>query len=395
MYTKEEREGILWEFHRSGLSAPAACRQLPLFPNKDNLYAWLKMEEAGELTAREMPDRAERMHCSHGEGSPAFAARRSGAELASPRKHRAGGGAGRMKGTGRGGAGGEPPMQTDWRDWGLEGLPDDPAERAREAEVRLAEALAALDVLKAPGPGSLTNEEKRRAGEAARRLSPAVRLADVIRTLSIPKSTYLEQAPRISRPDPKAALRERVRASFEASGGAYGPESVTADLRRGPGEPVSWRELAPGDAETPVVASEKVVRRIMREDRPGRPQGGADAQEGEVPQLPGRARGAPGQRPAARGRDAVSANLKPTTFANVSRRMRQRAFANPANVLSPTAQTELCSDRVSDPGGAGYGAKRNGRAQRLQGVRRQAELQRDREEARHGPAHGRQVLEGG
>lgn len=59
-----------------------------------------------------------------------------------------------MKGTGRGGAGGEPPMQTDWRDWGLEGLPDDPAERAREAEVRLAEALAVLDVLKAPGPGS-------------------------------------------------------------------------------------------------------------------------------------------------------------------------------------------------------------------------------------------------
>ena len=266
MYTKEEREGILWEFHRSGLSAPAACRRLPLFPNKDNLYAWLKLEEAGELTAREMPDRAERMHCSHGEGSPAFAARRAGAEPASPRGRRAEGGAGRMKGTGRGGAGGEPPEQTDWRDWGLEGLPDDPAERAREAEVRLAEALAVLDVLKAPGPGSLTNEEKHRAGEAARRLSPAVRLSDVTRTLSIPKSTYLDQASRISRPDPKAALRERVRASFEASGGAYGPESVTADLRRGPGEPVSWRALAPGDAETPVVASEKVVRRIMREE---------------------------------------------------------------------------------------------------------------------------------
>lgn len=93
MYTKEEREGILWEFHRSGLSAPAACRSLPLFPNKDNLYAWLKLEEAGELTAREMPGRAERMHCSHGEGSPAFAARRAGAAPASPRKRRAEGGA--------------------------------------------------------------------------------------------------------------------------------------------------------------------------------------------------------------------------------------------------------------------------------------------------------------
>lgn len=136
MYTKEEREGILWEFHRSGLSAPAACRSLPLFPNKDNLYAWLKLEEADELTAREMPDRAECMHCSHGEGSPAFAARRAGAAPASPRKRRAEGGAGRMKGTGRGGAGGAAPEQTEWRDWGLEGLPDDPAERARVAEVR-------------------------------------------------------------------------------------------------------------------------------------------------------------------------------------------------------------------------------------------------------------------
>lgn len=57
MYTKEEREGILWKFHRSGLSAPAACRSLPLFPNKNNLCAWLKLEEAGELTAREVPDR--------------------------------------------------------------------------------------------------------------------------------------------------------------------------------------------------------------------------------------------------------------------------------------------------------------------------------------------------
>lgn len=111
MYTKEEREGILWEFHRSGLSAPAACRSLPLFPNKDNLYAWLKLEEAGELTAREMPDRAERMHCSHGEGSPAFAARRAGAGPASPRKRRAEGGAGRMKRTGRGGGGASRPSR--------------------------------------------------------------------------------------------------------------------------------------------------------------------------------------------------------------------------------------------------------------------------------------------
>lgn len=257
MYTKGEREGILWEFHRSGMSVAEACRRLPLFPNEWNLRRWLRMEEAGELAAREMPDRASRMHCAHGEGSPAY-------RRARPRP----GPAARARTEGRGPdlAGTEGREgQTDWRDWGAD-LPEDPAERARMAEARLAEALAVLDVLKAPGPGSLTSEERYLAGQAAREASPAVRLADVCETLSIPKSTYLSQRARLSRPDPEAALRARVRASFEASGGAFGSESVWADLRRGEGEPVSWRGLAEGDMATSVVVSEKVVRRVMREE---------------------------------------------------------------------------------------------------------------------------------
>lgn len=257
MYTKEEREGILWEFHQSGLTARQACAQLPLFPNRQNLYLWLRLEEAGELVATEMPGRLSRMHCAHGEGSPNYANRR-------PR-------AGRMSASAC--ADRRPGLedierlagQTEWRDWGAD-LPEDPAERARMAEVKLAEALAVLDVLKAPGPGSLTNGEKYLAGQAAREACPLVRLADVTETLSIPKSTYEDQRERLERPDPKAALRLRVRASFEASGGTYGSESVTADIRRGAGGPVSWRDLEPGDMETPVVASEKVVRAIMAEE---------------------------------------------------------------------------------------------------------------------------------
>ena len=76
MYTKEEREGILWEFHQSGMGVKEACRRLPLFPNHTNLYRWLRMEGAGELAAAEMPDRLSRMHCAHGEGSRS---RRTGA----------------------------------------------------------------------------------------------------------------------------------------------------------------------------------------------------------------------------------------------------------------------------------------------------------------------------
>lgn len=76
MYTKGEREGILWEFHRSGMGVKEACRRLPLLPNHTNLYRWLRMEVAGELVATEMPGRLGRMHCAHGEGSVAYAGRR-------------------------------------------------------------------------------------------------------------------------------------------------------------------------------------------------------------------------------------------------------------------------------------------------------------------------------
>ena len=257
MYTKEEREGILWEFHQSGLSVNKACDRLKLFPNRNNLRQWLRMEETGELVATEMPGRLARMHCTHGENSPNYANRQPRAGRMSVSEH----------------ADRRPGLedierlaeQTTWRDWGAD-LPEDPVERARMAEVKLTEALAVLDVLKAPGPGSLTSAEKYRVGEMTRAANPLVRLADITSTLSIPKSTYEDQRARLGRPDPKATLRLRVKASFEASGGTYGSESITADIRRGEGEPISWRDLEPGDASTPVVASEKVVRAIMAEE---------------------------------------------------------------------------------------------------------------------------------
>jgi putative transposase len=257
VYTKEEREGILWEFHQSGMNAKRACEELPMFPTRDVLRRWLRLEARGVYVAREMPDRPSRMHCSHKWGDHAR------------RRGRGGGSLDPVAGEERR----EPALadeegreeQTTWRDWGAE-LPGDPAERARMTEVKLAEALAVLDVLKAPGPGSLTNREKFLAGEAARAQGRGVRLADVTETLSIPKSTYLDQAAAVGRPDPKAALRARVRASFESSGGAFGAESVWADLRRGEGEPVGWRDLEEGDERTPVIVSEKVVRAIMAEE---------------------------------------------------------------------------------------------------------------------------------
>ena len=197
----------------------------------------------------------------------------------------------RKAGRALGADGGENPGgQGEWaRAWG--DLPEDPEERARVAEVRLAEALAVLDVLKAPGPGSLTNREKHRAGEAARAMAGKARLSDVLEDFSISKSTYLSQASLGQGPDKYAALRQRIRREFEESGGRYGSEPVWARLRQGGGEPVKARDLALGDDEAPVVVSEKVVRRIMAEEglvpvqlRSGRDR--FDSYKGEVDERP-------------------------------------------------------------------------------------------------------------
>lgn len=153
----------------------------------------------------------------------------------------------------------------EWtRAWG--DLPDDPCERARLAEVRLAEALAVLDVLKAPGPSSLTNAEKYRAGEKARKMTKEAALRDVLADFSIAKSTYLSQGSHTSKPDKYAALRERIHFVFESSEARFGSESVWAALRRGEGTPIKASHLMAHDEQTPIIVSEKVVRRIMREE---------------------------------------------------------------------------------------------------------------------------------
>ena len=110
------------------------------------------------------------------------------------------------------------PQQANWRDWGA-GLPGNPAERAWMAEVKLAKALAVLDIRKAPGPGTLSSAEKYRTGEAARAAYPLMRLRDVTKTPSIPKSTHLDQrgAARQARPQ-DAAQGQGVRRSRGAAG---------------------------------------------------------------------------------------------------------------------------------------------------------------------------------
>lgn len=68
MYTKEERERILWEFHRGGLSAPAACRSLHVGVLRHGVPA--HVEHSGDLGPR-APGGNHRpyiIHCVQGHG---------------------------------------------------------------------------------------------------------------------------------------------------------------------------------------------------------------------------------------------------------------------------------------------------------------------------------------
>lgn len=138
--------------------------------------------------------------------------------------------------------------------------------RCGEPELGNAILRGTVDILKKdPGadPSALTRAERAALAESPR---DEFGLARVLGALALPRGTFYHQLARSRRPDPYAAARPLVRAAFEASGGAYGPARVWAELGRGEGEPQRARGAASLDPSRPVRVSEKVVRRIMREE---------------------------------------------------------------------------------------------------------------------------------
>ena len=119
-----------------------------------------------------------------------------------------------------------------------------------EAELENACLRAVLADLKAGGwdPASISNRRKCELGERLRRETGRP-LREIIRFLGISKSSYEYHRARLGGPDPLAALKARVRELFDGSRGRYGYRRIWALLRR-----------------EGVRASEKVVRRIMREE---------------------------------------------------------------------------------------------------------------------------------
>lgn len=138
--------------------------------------------------------------------------------------------------------------------------------RCEELELRNAILEGTIEIIKKdPGadPSALTAAERSALADS---LAPRFGLARALEALSLPRSTHYHHRSRRGAPDPYAALRPLVRASFERSGGTYGAERVWADLRSGEGAPQRARGAASLDPARPVAASEKVVRRIMREE---------------------------------------------------------------------------------------------------------------------------------
>lgn len=136
----------------------------------------------------------------------------------------------------------------------------------RDLELDVAILEQEVEILKkgpGAGPEALTSSEKAAVAGALR---GRFGLRAVLRRLGLARSTFFYHEARRSAPDPYAALRPLVRAAFAASGGAYGAERVHAELRRGEGAPQRARGAASLDPARPVVVSEKVVRRLMREE---------------------------------------------------------------------------------------------------------------------------------
>lgn len=130
---------------------------------------------------------------------------------------------------------------------GFDGSPED---RIRQLELENDILRGVVEVLKAARPRALTNGEKtlviehlgRTTGHGLRELTDSLRIS---------KSSYEYQRALIARGDKYASVRKRIVEIFEAANRTRGYRYVTRGLR---------------DGEDPVAVSEKVVRRLMREE---------------------------------------------------------------------------------------------------------------------------------
>jgi len=265
MYSLEEKISITEAFLESGLTASSASRR-PGWPNRNLLAEWAREAREGRLAVRVAVPKgyaAERTkHRSYSEKTKAEAVRlyemgRRPAEIARLLKIDCPANVrvwwkrameGKMKGDG---------SETRPPSGGKEVLPvatkkEAPPELAAldAAELENACLRAVLDDLKAGGwdLDSISNRRKAELGERLRRETGRA-LREITAFLRISKSSYEYHRARLHAPDPNAEARARIVALFWENKARFGYRTIWAQLK--------------GEG---IRISEKVVRRIMREE---------------------------------------------------------------------------------------------------------------------------------
>lgn len=259
MYSRQERERILSDFHASGLSSKRFS-MLPASPSYESIRRWLKQEEAGllDVAIREVRGRTDHLKhqrysdktkqeairlCSKGMRA-CDVARRLGVSCGSVvsqwvHKARSGPPCATMP------ARRSMPMDAGEREE-MERLKEE-LERSKMHERVLLELMRDP---KAADPERLSNKQKTALGERLRR-DFGCSQKQVLTFFGMPRSTYAYDLKAISRDTARAHLVARnVRRAFEESARTYGYRRVRAAM-------AAWKE--------PFRASEREVRRAMRE----------------------------------------------------------------------------------------------------------------------------------
>ncbi len=133
-----------------------------------------------------------------------------------------------------------------------DGFDGDEAERIRQLELENDILRGVVDLLKAGSLEELTNREKTLVID---RLRPKTErpLRELTAFLKISESSYEYQHHVMGCPDKYVALRMRVKEVFETHGARWGSERLWGALRTG------------DDGKDPIVVSEKVIRRVMKQ----------------------------------------------------------------------------------------------------------------------------------
>ncbi len=257
MYTRRSARG-LWGSAKGGLGVPEACRRLPLFPTRANLYRWLRME-AGELAAT---------GCRTGPRACTARARRRaapGSRRAPPRVRA------------------EVGQATDWRATRGADLPDADPAGAQLTEIKLAGVKCWTS--KSTRPASFSQHGEVAGGELAASGAPLAGW-DVTETLSrSPRAPYLDPGLRAAEEaTPKTPCARGVRASFRGERGRYSAEVGDRGPAVNPGAAVPARP-EPGTRRRPSSPPEKVSAIMVEEGLVSR--GRPDGAPGEVsPAMP-------------------------------------------------------------------------------------------------------------